>query len=36
MLKSLFLKGVELFKIKYNLEDVNMDMIYNYIYDESF
>tara|TARA_B100001175_G_C19476254_1_gene624492 strand:+ start:329 stop:886 length:558 start_codon:yes stop_codon:yes gene_type:complete len=36
MLESLFLKGVELFKIKYNLEDVNMDMIYNYIYDESF
>ena len=33
MLEKLFLKGIELYKIRYNLEEVSIDMIYNYVYN---
>jgi DNA polymerase III epsilon subunit-like protein len=36
MLEKLFLKGIEIFKLRYNLNEVDIDMIYKYIYEESF
>ena len=33
MLEKLFLKGIELYQIKYNIEEVDIDEIYNYTYN---